>query len=269
MTTPKKIDFRSIPDDGVTWTLLGTLYLRAWESRLSHPILGDRYAAEAVERIDYDFASLRRRVRPDHDLVVVGLRARQLDDWARAFLADHPDATVLHLGCGLDSRMLRLDPEGVLRWFDLDQPHVIDLRQRLYPEHGNYRMIRASVTERGWLAEIPTDRPVLIIAEGLLPYLTPDEVRDLLRRLTDHFATGELIFDGVAPWVARIVKPFRWSAGDGREIERWNRRLRLADRAGLTAHSERIPIRRYRVLYRLMDAVPPLRAGSTTYRFTF
>jgi hypothetical protein len=28
------------------------------------------------------------------------LRARRLDDWAREFLARHPDASVLHLGCG-------------------------------------------------------------------------------------------------------------------------------------------------------------------------
>ncbi|HZM80885.1 MAG TPA: hypothetical protein VFC19_34615 [Candidatus Limnocylindrales bacterium] len=74
-----KVDFSAIPDDGVTWTLLGTLYLRAWESRQPHPILGDHYAAEAVERINYDFAKLHRRVRPSGNQFLVALRARQLD----------------------------------------------------------------------------------------------------------------------------------------------------------------------------------------------
>ncbi|MFC4591974.1 cytochrome P450 [Sphaerisporangium corydalis] len=50
----------------MAWTLVGTLYLRAWESRLPAPILGDHYAAEAVDRIDYDFASVLCRSE-NHD----------------------------------------------------------------------------------------------------------------------------------------------------------------------------------------------------------
>jgi O-methyltransferase involved in polyketide biosynthesis len=264
-----KVDFSAIPDDGVTWTLLGTLYLRAWESRLPHPILGDHYAAEAIERIDYDFAKLKRRVRPSGNQFLVGLRARQLDDWSSAFLARHPDATVLQLGCGLDSRMLRLDPKGALHWFDLDVPWVIDLRRRIYPERGRYQMIGASVTEDGWLEEIPADRPVLIVAEGLLPYLTSADVRRLLQRLTDHFASGELIFDGLAPWIVRTSKIFQWSPRDGRDVERWNPRLTCAEQVPITAHRRRIPVRRYRILYRLLHAVPALRNSSVDYRFTF
>jgi O-methyltransferase involved in polyketide biosynthesis len=44
-----------------------------------------------------------------------------------------PDAVVLHLACGLDSRVLRIDPGPTVAWFDLDQEPVIDLRRRLYP----------------------------------------------------------------------------------------------------------------------------------------
>ncbi|MEW9531865.1 class I SAM-dependent methyltransferase [Microbispora sp. NPDC049125] len=264
-----KVDFRAVPDDGVTWTLLGTLYLRAWDNRLPHPILGDRYAAEAIERIDYDFAKLKRRVRPGGSQFLVGLRARQLDDWGAAFLARHPDATVLQLGCGLDSRMMRLDPEGALRWFDLDMPQVIDLRRQIYPERGRYRMIGASVTEDGWLEEIPADRPVLVVAEGLLPYLTAADVRRLLGRLTDRFPSGELIFDGLAPWVVRMNKLFQWSPRDGRDVERWNPRLTCAEQVPVTTHRRLIPVRRYRVLYRLLHAVPALRNISVDYRFTF
>ncbi|WP_157250231.1 class I SAM-dependent methyltransferase [Nonomuraea typhae] len=264
-----KVDFTAIPDDGVTWTLLGTLYLRAWESRLSRPILGDRYAAAAVERIDYDFAKLKRRVRPESNQFLVGLRARQLDDWSAAFLSRHPDATVLHLGCGLDSRMLRLDPQGDVRWFDVDMPHVIELRRRVYPERGRYRMIGASVTDDDWLTEIPADRPVLIIAEGLLPYLAPAEVRRLLLRLTGRFPSGELIFDGLAPWIGRMIKVFAWSPRNGRDVERMNPRLTCAEQVPITTHRHRIPVRRYRIVYQLMHLVPALRNASVDYRFTF
>ncbi|SEG96728.1 O-Methyltransferase involved in polyketide biosynthesis [Nonomuraea solani] len=265
----EKVDFRSITDEGVTWTMLGTLYLRAWESRQARPILGDRHAAEAIDRIDYDFAALKRRLRPESNQFLVALRARQLDDWSTAFLARHPDAAVLHLGCGLDSRMLRLDPDAGLRWYDLDIPQVIDLRRKLYEEQGGYQMIGASVADEGWLEAIPADRPALIIAEGLFPYLAPTEVRRLLQRLTDHFPSGEVIFDASSPWLGRLVKLCRWAPRDGREVERWNPRLKCAEQVPFTTHYHRIPVRRYRVLYRLMHAVPALRHMMREYRFTF
>ncbi|MDP9869338.1 MULTISPECIES: hypothetical protein [Streptosporangium] len=41
----EKVDFTGIGDEGITWTLLGTHYIRAYESRLPAPILADRHAA--------------------------------------------------------------------------------------------------------------------------------------------------------------------------------------------------------------------------------
>lgn len=37
------------------------------------------------------------------------VRGKTYDDWARSFLADHTDAVVPHLGCGLDARVLYYD----------------------------------------------------------------------------------------------------------------------------------------------------------------
>jgi O-methyltransferase involved in polyketide biosynthesis len=88
--------------------------------------------------------------------------------------------------------VFRLDsPAGVL-WFGVDVPAVIELRRQVYQEHDRYRMIGPSVTAPGWLDAIPTDRPVLVIAEGLFPYLTEGEVRQLLQRLTDHLGRGRI-----------------------------------------------------------------------------
>ncbi|WP_034482763.1 class I SAM-dependent methyltransferase [Actinomadura oligospora] len=264
-----KIDFSAISDEGVTWTLLGTLYLRAYESRLPRPILGDRHAAEALSRIDYDFAKLRRRLHPNGNQFLVALRAKVLDDWCTDFLTRTPDATVLQLGCGLDSRMLRLDAEGAHPWYDLDIPAVIDLRRRLYPEKGNHQMIGASVTDTGWLDKVPGDRPVLIVAEGLFPYLTADQMRRLLPRLTAHFDTGELLFDGLAPSMVRMGRLFQWPVRDGHEVERMDPRLTLAGQVPITDLGHLIPVRTYRLLYQFMHAVPPLRRLLVDYRFTF
>lgn len=130
-------------------------------------------------------------------------------------------------------------------------------------------MISASVTDDGWLAGVPADRPVLVIAEGLVPYLTEPEARTLLRRLTDHFRSGELLFDGLARWAVRISKPLKWSPRDGAEIESWQLGLSCAEAVPITTHHRLIPSRGYRAIYRFMELVPALRNSSVDYRFTF
>lgn len=171
-----QVDFSGVRWGSVEWTNLCTLYLRACESRSPRPILGDRTAAEAVDRIDYDFKRMHRAVNPAANRFLVALRAKQFDMWTTDFLRRHPNAVVLHLGCGLDSRVMRLSPSAGARWFDVDQPGVIDLRRKLYADHDGYQMIGSSVTEDGWLDRIPTDGPALVVAEGLLMYLTEAEV---------------------------------------------------------------------------------------------
>ena len=142
----------------VEWTNLVTLYLRAYESRSPRPILGDHAAAEAVERIDYDFKRVHRAAVPWSNQYLVVLRAKKLDDWSTDFLHRHPDAVVLHLGCGLDTRAMRIQPPPTVQWFDLDQPGVIELRRKLYDDTDTYHMIGSSVTDPEWL-EPDTGRP--------------------------------------------------------------------------------------------------------------
>jgi len=64
---------------------------------------------------------------------------------------------MLHLGCGLDSRVYRIDPPASVRWFDVDYPEVIALRRHLYPERAGYRVIGSSLADLSWLAEVPGD----------------------------------------------------------------------------------------------------------------
>mgnify|MGYP003304503435 CR=1 FL=1 len=61
----------------------------------------------------------------------MGIRAAVFDEWVRAQLAAAPDAVVLHIGCGLDSRVKRVGTDGH-KWYDLDFPQVIDERKRYF-----------------------------------------------------------------------------------------------------------------------------------------
>jgi O-methyltransferase involved in polyketide biosynthesis len=196
----EKVDFT-----GVRETLLATLYGRAVDARSADPILGDRFAGPLVDRIGYDFARTRITAGTAGS---VALRASLLDTWAREFLAGHPDAVVLHLGCGLDTRALRIAPGPDVSWYDIDYPDVIELRRRLAGGAaggpGGYTMIGSSVTDPAWLDRVPADRPVLVVAEGLLYYLRGDEGPALLRRITERFPGGEVMFDMVSRFGLRL-----------------------------------------------------------------
>lgn len=274
-----KLDFSRVRWGSVEWTNLCTLYLRACESRLEHPILGDRAAAEAVDRIEYDFDRMHRSTQPWGNQFLVALRAKQLDTWAEEFLRRNPDAVVLHLGCGLDSRAFRLDVPSGVRWFDVDVPEVVALRRRLSTERPGYTMIGSSVTERGWLDQIPAERPALIVAEGLLMYLTEPEIRDLLQRVTDRFRTGELLADLLSPWGPRFSQSrllarqstagiTKWGTKDGHELADWNPRLRLVE-TSMFLDPAKVPLKPQRLIYRIVAAVPFVRNYDRLYRFQF
>lgn len=126
--------------------MLATLYLRALDNRSAEPMLGDRYADEAVQRIDFDFGKSKMGAR---NAVPVAMRANALDRWVEEALRggncasrdSSPGMTVLHLGCGLDSRFERTDPPEGVEWYDIDQPDVIELRRRLFPERPHHHTI--------------------------------------------------------------------------------------------------------------------------------
>lgn len=222
---------------GAPETMLATLYARALDSRAPRSILHDAAAAPAVERIDYDF---RRAGITPTTAAGVALRGRQLDDWTTDFLAAHPEATVLHLACGLDTRAQRLATGPSVRWIDVDHPEVVALRERLLPPPpGDYRMVGASVTDDGWLEAVPADRPTVAVFEGLTMYLQKEDGRRLIERITGRFPSGQLLFDcygTIGIRLQRLVPAVRnsgailhWGIDDPHEIENWHDGLALLD----------------------------------------
>ncbi len=213
-------------------TNLGTLYGRALDARRKDPILGDTAADEAVKKIDYDFSKLGVN---ENSSVSVAIRARAIDAMAAEWLAEHPDAIVVHLGCGMDTRVYRLDPPPSVTWFDVDYPEVVDVRGRIYPERPGYAMIGSSVTDFGWLDQVPGDREALIVAEGLTMYLTAESGTELVRRLVGRFPSGRIVADffsslGVKaqminPVVRRSGATLHWGIDDPHELERYGLRL--------------------------------------------
>jgi O-methyltransferase involved in polyketide biosynthesis len=245
---------------GVRETLLIPLYAKALDSRSRHPILGDKKADEMVRAIDYDFWELDTPGKTN----LLAVRARQLDEWVKEFLRAEEDAVVLNIGCGLDSRVSRISPPSGVSWFDVDFSEVIEVRRKFFSDGPGYQMLGSSVTEPGWLAGVPGDRPVMVVADGVLEYLAPEEVKALFNRITGRFARGQLAFDvmdsaavsrGAAQLRRRTGAEMRWVVDDVSAVDAMDPRLRR--RSAMSLFESVYFPSSYRVVFGMVGALRP------------
>jgi O-methyltransferase involved in polyketide biosynthesis len=257
--------------------MLATFYAKALDADFDEPILGDRWARDIVDRIDYDWSKTTVTARTSP---AVTTRSAHFDMWARQFLAVHPEAIVLHLGCGLDSRYYRIDPGPSVEWYDVDYPDVADLRRQLFPPREHCHTLAASVTDPAWLAGVPADRPTLMLAEGLTPYLTEAEGVSLLRRVVEHAPSGELQFDAFnklgikTQWTNRVVTRagarLHWGIDGPEDILEAVPGLRLlACVSPFDSPTFEAVSRPYRVMARVMSVSKKLRYMAAYHRYAF
>jgi len=265
-------------------TMLMTLSSRAVQSQWKDPILRDPWAEEAMRHIDYDMSKQLSGVTSwsmwkEIGCTIVATRAATFDQLTNGYLADHPDATVLHVGCGMDSRVFRVDPPANVQWFDVDYPDVIDLRRQLFPARGAfYHLVGASLDDLRWLDEAPRDRPGLFIAEGVLHYLSETEVKALLNAVVAHFPGGQLIFDICNSMIVKRTgsnvggtgATYKWGLDDPQDIQQLEPKFELIKEF---RPSEQVAFSRFplwwRAVYRVQELVPTLRRMERTivYRF--
>ena len=213
----------------VQQTLFFPLLARVRESQSRRPLLRDPRAAEIVREVGIDFTTYRTPMR-----IMVVMRTLTLDWWVRQFLAEHPAGTVVELGTGLNTRFERTD-NGSVHWIDLDLPDTIELRRRFFTDTDRRRMLTASLLDEDWVPVVGAlPGPYFFMADGVLPYLTEDEVTSTLARLAARFPGSKLAFDSY-PRVAlewehklaakRDLAYWQWSCDDPRTLERLGQRL--------------------------------------------
>lgn len=237
-------------------TCLLTFYCHALESQSQDPILQDEKAVQVTRRLNPLLATsespmLRAlsqgRVRPDL-IVHIALRAKKFDEYAEAFITQHPDGIIVNIGCGMDSRFERID-NGSLLFFDLDLPEVIELKRHFYTETDRYRMLAVSVFDTGWMDTVQAQgkRPVIFLAEGVFMYLEPHKVKELVLELQARFLGSELVCEMVNQrWLSPMMKKmlrgklrragkigadanFQFGIPDGRALESWQPHIQLLD----------------------------------------
>lgn len=120
--------------------------------------------------------------------------------------------TVLNLAAGLDTRAYRLPLSPELRWFHVDLPPMIDyVKDKLAGETPRCRIeyVAADLTDpaqrRSAFARAAGNGPVLVIAEGLLVYLTPEQVGDLARELHGQPEIRWWLIDLASPRLLKML----------------------------------------------------------------
>ena len=169
--------------NGVAETLLLPLYIRAIESQRPDALIKDDQAVALVKQMNYDSSWITKMRVDEEDKVGLVLRNREIDRYARDFLARNSDAIVIHFGCGFDSRFERVD-NGRVEWYDLDLPEVIALRRKfISDEGGRYHFLACSAFDDAWLntVSIHRQRPFLC-PRG--PRMIPDSNPRLRKRVT-------------------------------------------------------------------------------------
>jgi O-methyltransferase involved in polyketide biosynthesis len=234
----------------VARTLFIPLACRAGEAPRPDAILRDPRAAQLFAQFEDGLTSLKGL--DGHDRVAVLMRARQFDTFAGTFLGRHPDALVVDIGCGLDTRFDRLD-NGQMAWLGLDLPEVIGLRRRFLPDGERNRTLSGSILDPSWLDEVAReDRPVIFLAEGVFSYFPEEDVKKVICGLAERFPAGELVFDTTSSFSVRmhnrtsgVLKAtqtrLNWAVDDPRSLEAWG--LTLLDAWGyFDRHEPRLGI---------------------------
>ena len=241
---------------GVPETMLQTVYARAKETQ-GRGAIHDEKAVEIVQRLHYDF-SLAEKDRAMHSGVIA--RTIVLDRLVAAQLAAHPDAVVVNIACGLDTRCCRM--QGYRHWYNLDLPETIAVREKLLPESGKVSQLAMSAMD-DWGSMIRESGDAIVIIEGLTMYLNEADVQRIFDVIARRFTHAVVLVETMNPMVVRHVKEksiagshakFTWGIRDGKALAALLPAFRLVEEHSLTeGMAAFLPI------YRTLGKIPLVR----------
>lgn len=227
-----------VNEGSVQETLLLPLWGRAHETGRPRPRLIDHKAVEILERVAYDFSTIERT----QSIGQHGWVARSLvtDRIARAFIEAHPAATIVNLGCGMDTTFSRID-NGQIRFYELDFPDVMALRAHFFEESDRHVSIASSLHDTQWFSQVQATDGLLFLAGGVFMYSSETQMRAFFTAVADHFGACEFVFDAMSPLGLKIGRRMvlkkggmdsfmgsdGWAVQSPADLEQWDERIRV------------------------------------------
>ena len=193
-------------------TMVGPLYARAKYGVLYPEILKDPQAEGMLKKV-YDIYPTQQeeflrmeRFMDEFASLNFLYRAKKFDDEIRKFQSIYPYASIINLGCGLDTTHLRIGDNN-LRWYQIDLPEGIIFREKLLSPVSNSKNIAKSIFDYNWFddVEFNAEKGVLIFAAGLLNYFQEEQLKELCNKLAHRFIGGTFLFDLPSKLLKRII----------------------------------------------------------------
>lgn len=143
----------------------------------------------------------------------VSVRTRLIDDFITRAISQGID-TILNLGCGLDTRPYRMELPHSLTWVEADFPHMIDFKtEKLKGDEPHCKLFRVGLdlTNADLRAQLLKDvaakgRSVLVLTEGVMPYLTVEDGASLADALAAQPNFHFWIQDYLSPLFERLYR---------------------------------------------------------------
>ena len=187
--------------DSVNKTLYIPLYGKSYVSKKGI-ILKDVKAEEIWEKEQF---KLKGKSKSKWLSYYMGIRAAVFDNWLEEQMTKYPEAVVIHIGCGMDSRVLRVGTNNHY-WYDVDFSEVIIQRRKYYSENEYYNMIDGDARNSDWLNKISNNKHAIIVLEGISMYLTNYELKNLISNIGNHFEKVNLLMDCYSLFAAKMSK---------------------------------------------------------------
>ena len=187
--------------NSVNKTLYIPLYGKSYVSKKGL-FLSDKKAEEIWEAEGFN---LKGKSKSKWLAYYMGIRSAVFDTWLKSQMIKYPDAVVIHIGCGLDSRVIRVGTENN-KWYDVDFKEVIKERKRYFSNTKNYQMIDGDVRDSKWLNDIKENKTAIVVMEGVSMYLTALEMQNLTSSLCSHFEKVTLLVDSYTSLATKISK---------------------------------------------------------------
>ena len=178
------------------------------------PLYGKAYVSKRglflkdpqAERIwDAESFPLKGKAKSKWLAYYMGMRSAVFDRWVEQQLEANPNGVVLHLGCGMDSRVHRVKKHGAA-WFDVDFPEVIQERRRYFSDVDSYSMLDSDIRDLRWLSVVPKGGCGIVVMEGITMYLQPEVLKNVLQAVCSHFERVHILMDSYSAFAAKATK---------------------------------------------------------------
>lgn len=177
---------------GVEQTMLLPFWGRYSESVKPSGLIKDEMCVKIVEDNGFDFSDINKQHHQISRLAWI-TRAWTTDNELKALVEDEPEATVVCLGCGLDTAFYRCAHKN-LNWYDVDLPNVIALREQLIAPHPRCHVIAGSILDEATFQRIEVRGRLIFMVLSVLCYFEKEAVKAVFSHMA-RFEKADVIFD--------------------------------------------------------------------------